>query len=199
MRRLTLLVFIAVMALVVAACDSLPTAGVDGTSTAVGEASEAITDAMLTAEPADQTAAPGEIVVEPALTAEPPAVGEAIVQTADGSAAATLMTDDLPVVANIQVIPATAYDNSQPPSPIGLPEHIRVDFTVEGQTDPTAANPVLYIIPTADYAALWEGAGDMGVSGTLAGLQALINERFEPFPSAGHSCPARRTRRRRIQ
>ncbi|MEZ4519364.1 MAG: hypothetical protein R3C44_21905 [Chloroflexota bacterium] len=44
----------------------------------------------------------------------------------------------------------------------------------------------MYIIPIADAMLPYgEGAGDMSVSGTLAGLQTLIQDRPDPFPRAG--------------
>jgi heat shock protein HslJ len=178
MKRITLLLSLLILVLALAACQTPPG---DATPTAEGETSEAITDAITATEPA---AEPGTIVVEPAATAESGTDSVVTAPVIAGSNAAAVEVGELPVTANVQVIPAVAYDNTGAAGPAGLPEHIRIDFAAEGEAE-AGPQPVMYIIPTADYAALWEAAGDMGISGTLAGLQALVREQYDPFPEAG--------------
>jgi len=62
-----------------------------------------------------------------------------------------LDTRGLAQSAKAYVIPATAYDASQPPGPKGLPEHIMVTFDGAAPTVVGTFDPVLYIIPVAAY------------------------------------------------
>lgn len=56
-------------------------------------------------------------------------------------------------------VPATPYDQSQPPGPKGLPEHIEINFGVTNPADKQPNDPVIYIIPVAEYKAMWDAAG----------------------------------------
>lgn len=179
MKQRILLILVLAAALMLAACETSPTPTDTATPATNGQTSEAITDAITATEPA---AEPGTIIVEPGQT--PEAGGDVTTVPVAGRSAAAVDTTDLPATATVEVVPPTPYNSGQTPGPTGLPEHIRIDFAVD-DLPPGVAAPVMFIVPTADYAALWEGAGDMGVSGTLAGLQALIRERLEPFPEAG--------------
>lgn len=184
LRRLSLLVFL-VAALALAACDNFPPTPSATTPAAGDQTSEAITDAITATEPAPE---PGVIVVEPADPTAP-TDGTTTDEPVSGDTSATVPSaavdiTGLPATATVEVVPATPYDGSDPTSPTGLPQHIRILFAPAEAADGDAV-PVMYIIPAADYAALWEAAGDAGVSGTLAGLRALAREQIEPFPEAG--------------
>ena len=52
-------------------------------------------------------------------------------------------------------ISAAGYDNTQPPGPMGLPDHVEITFGDGG-----TSGAIIYIIPVADYKKLWEVNGD---------------------------------------
>jgi hypothetical protein len=76
-------------------------------------------------------------------------------------------TLDLPYSWQANLVEATAYDDSQPPGAMGLPEHMQINF---GVTDPGSVqfgDPIIYIIPTEAYKQLWDAAGNPVVSDRL--------------------------------
>jgi hypothetical protein len=75
-----------------------------------------------------------------------------------------LDTQGLPYSWQAHAMPATPYDASQPPGPMGLPEHILITFGVTNPADRRPGDPVMYIIPVAAYEQLWEQAGDPTVT-----------------------------------
>jgi heat shock protein HslJ len=95
---------------------------------------------------------------------------------------ASVQLDTKGLASTFQAVPISAagYDNTQPPGPVGLPDHIEITF---GQDSPTGA--IIYIIPVADYQKLWEVNGDTGVTGTLAKLESLLVEKPEKLPQWG--------------
>ena len=95
---------------------------------------------------------------------------------------ASVQLDTKGLVPNFKAVavPANGYDNTQPPGPKGLPDHIEVTF---GDGNP--ANAIIYIIPTADYQKLWEVNGDSSVSGNLAKLESLLVEKPDQLPQWG--------------
>jgi hypothetical protein len=97
----------------------------------------------------------------------------------------TLDTQGLPVSWQASVVPATPYDNSQPPGPMGLPEHIQINFGVTSPADKQPGDPVMYIIPVQAYRDLWEAQGDPGVSVLVETQQKMLQDRPTPFPPAG--------------
>jgi hypothetical protein len=83
----------------------------------------------------------------------------------------------LPYSWQANLVEATAYDDSQPPGPMGLPEHMQINF---GVTDPGSVqfgDPIIYIIPTEAYKEQWDEAGNSAVSDRLAMLEELLDER----------------------
>ena len=62
------------------------------------------------------------------------------------------------------VVEATPYDESQPPGPKGLPEHIEILFGVTDPADREFGTPVMYIIPVDGYGRLWESSGNDAVT-----------------------------------
>jgi heat shock protein HslJ len=89
----------------------------------------------------------------------------------------TLEPMGLPYAWQPDLVPATPYDESQPPGPTGLPEHIQIQ-AVPG-------NALIYIIPVEDYRQQWESAGNPAVSMALEHLQAILAEQPSPVPPFG--------------
>jgi heat shock protein HslJ len=101
-----------------------------------------------------------------------------------GSPGIALDTMGLPYAWQPNLVPASPYDESQPPGPTGLPEHIQINFGV-GSGDRVSGDPVIYIIPVQDYLQQWEAAGNPAVSLALEHLQAILAERPSPVPPFG--------------
>jgi hypothetical protein len=85
----------------------------------------------------------------------------------------------LPYAYQPNLVPATPYDNSQPPGPMGLPEHIQINFGVVDPKDKQPGDPVIYIIPVEAYKQLWESAGDESVTSKLERLDTLLAEKLD--------------------
>jgi hypothetical protein len=110
-------------------------------------------------------------------------IGLCLVLVACGGAEAmdpgsvSIDTMDLPYSWQASLVEATAYDDSQPPGPMGLPEHLQVNFGVTDPADVQFGDPIVYIIPTEAYKDLWDGAGNSAVSDRLTMLEELLDER----------------------
>ncbi|MFN2160179.1 MAG: META domain-containing protein [Anaerolineales bacterium] len=78
---------------------------------------------------------------------------------------------------------ATDYDDSQPPNPTGLPDHIAVNFLPEGE-ETLPREPIIYIVPVDAYQELWDSSGDQAVSDAIQDLADLLAEKPEPIPSS---------------
>ena len=76
----------------------------------------------------------------------------------------SLDTGKLPLSWHAVVVEATPYDESQPPGPKGLPEHIEILFGVSDVADREPGTPVMYIIPVDAYERLWKSGGSDAVS-----------------------------------
>jgi heat shock protein HslJ len=97
----------------------------------------------------------------------------------------SLDTQGLPHSWQANLVPATPYDASQPPGPMGLPEHIEVNF---GVADPNAArpnDPIMYIIPITAYEQLWGEAGNPTISTTITSIYTWTVTLPQPPPAAG--------------
>jgi hypothetical protein len=90
--------------------------------------------------------------------------------------AVSIDTMDLPYSWGANLVEATAYDDSQPPGPMGLPEHVQVSFGVTDPADVQFGDPIIYIIPTEEYKQLWDDAGNTVVSDRLSMLEELLAE-----------------------
>ncbi len=86
-------------------------------------------------------------------------------------------TMGLPYAYQANLIPATPYDDSQPPGSMGLPEHVQVNFGVTDPADVQFGDPIIYIVPTEAYKQLWDDAGNTSVSDRLAQLENILAER----------------------
>ena len=99
-------------------------------------------------------------------------------------ASITFDSMDLPTTWQASCVAATTYDGSQPPTPVGLPEHIEINF---GESDPNniqPTDPIVYIIPVHEYQDLWVINGNQAVSSSIEWLRSLLNGRPEPIPSS---------------
>lgn len=97
----------------------------------------------------------------------------------------SINTMGLPYPYQVNCIAATPYDASMPPGPVGLPEHIEINF---GTLDPAANNPsdpIIYIIPADAYVAMWDAAGNNSVSTQMQQLRTLISAKPQTVPSTG--------------
>jgi heat shock protein HslJ len=79
----------------------------------------------------------------------------------------------------------TPYDNTQPPGPTGLPQHIQINFGVTDPADVQYGDPIFYIIPKAAYVEMWDAAGDPGVKNTLALLEIVLTDPSIPLSISG--------------
>ncbi|NCF64982.1 MAG: hypothetical protein GWP61_03350 [Chloroflexi bacterium] len=86
-------------------------------------------------------------------------------------------TMGLPYSWQANRVEATAYDNSQPPGAMGLPEHIQVNFGVTDPADVQFGDPILYIIPVEEYKQLWDEAGNTAVSNNLNNLESILKDK----------------------
>lgn len=82
-------------------------------------------------------------------------------------------------------IPATSYDNSQPPGPTGMPEHVLITFGVEDPGELLAGDPQLHIIPIDAYMQQWEANGDLTITDNVQELRNLLAARPTPIPNTG--------------
>jgi hypothetical protein len=85
-------------------------------------------------------------------------------------------TINLPYSWQANLVEATPYDDSQPPGPKGLPEHLQINFGVANPADVQLGDPILYIIPVEAYKQLWAEAGNTTVSDRITMLEDLLND-----------------------
>ena len=88
-------------------------------------------------------------------------------------------------IVQINCVPGTPYDNTQPPGKTGLPDHIEVNFDVTDPDDKQPGDPVVYIIPIEAYEELWEQNGDLDVTETYSQVLSLLQARPVPIPTYG--------------
>ncbi len=99
---------------------------------------------------------------------------------ADSSAtmadALTLSVEGVADSYETQVVPATPYDASMPPGPVGAPEHLAVTFDGESLDEASFAGRVIYLIPVEAYETLWQDAGNDYIATSVAALEELLAE-----------------------
>jgi heat shock protein HslJ len=74
----------------------------------------------------------------------------------------------------------TPYDESTPPGPKGLPEHIEILFGGAAPESRFAPEAVMYIIPVNAYRAMWEEAGNESVSTSIDAVQQVAFTMVRP-------------------
>ena len=95
----------------------------------------------------------------------------------------TLSVEGVADSYEVQVVPATPYDASMPPGPVGAPEHLAVTFDGQGLDDASFAGRVIYLVPVEAYEALWQDAGNDTITRSIMALDALLAEQpADPSP-----------------
>jgi heat shock protein HslJ len=97
----------------------------------------------------------------------------------------SLDTQGLPYSWQAVIVPATPYDASQPPGPMGLPAHIQILFGVTDPADRQPGDPVMYIIPVDAYRLMWGEAGNETVNQQIDAIYELTVAFPDPPPTAG--------------
>lgn len=97
----------------------------------------------------------------------------------------TIDTMGLPYSWQANLVPARPYDTSQPPGPMGLPEHIQINFGITSPADRQPGDPVLYIIPVEAYRKMYEENGDQSVASTVDMQLEMLFEPPEGLPKDG--------------
>jgi len=97
----------------------------------------------------------------------------------------TVETLGLPYSYKANCVPETPYDASLPTGPIGLPDHVEINFGVGDFQDVSPTDPIIYIIPVSKYQDLWIQAGDDAVSNSISMLEGLLDIKLAPVPSKG--------------
>lgn len=82
-------------------------------------------------------------------------------------------------------VSATPYNNSQPPGPTGLPEHIVITFDGKAPAELTPSDPALYLIPVNAYEALWDEAGNPSVARAMQSIYSTTIALPSPPPVGG--------------
>ncbi len=120
--------------------------------------------------------------VPPTTAPQPPAAS--FCDTIDPSQF-RMNTMGLPYSWQANCMPATPYDKSQPPGPVGLPAHIQINFSATNPTTQQPGDPVIYIIPKQAYIDMWTAAGDNTVADRMAQLEDLVQKKGVGMPSSG--------------
>ncbi len=97
----------------------------------------------------------------------------------------TIDTQDLYEDYIAECVLATAYDESMPPTPTGLPDNIQVYFDPLETQERQPGDPIVYIVPVAEYVAMWQANGNESVAESVQALKALLETKPEPVPTSG--------------
>lgn len=89
----------------------------------------------------------------------------------------------LPYSWQVNCVEETDYDDSQPSGATGLPEHVQINFGVVDPEDRQYGDPVLYVIPVAEYEQKWLDNADPAVSNALDQLQLVLSAELDPIPT----------------
>lgn len=149
------------------------------------------------AAPVQPTQAPAQepTAVPPATAAQPAAAATTTAAPAPSTATASsgmiqpqevsIDTQGLPYSWQANMVPATPYDASQPPGPVGLPEHIVINFGVTNPDDKQPGDPIMYLIPVDAYELMWDEAGDPYVSTSVTKIYSWTVTLQAPPPTSG--------------
>ena len=94
-------------------------------------------------------------------------------------------TQGLPYSWQANLVPETPYDASQPPGPMGLPEHIEINFGVTDPADRQPGDPIMNIIPVTAYEQMWDAAGNPSVTATITKIYSSTVAIQSPPPTSG--------------
>lgn len=96
-----------------------------------------------------------------------------------------LDSQGLPYAWQANAVAATPYDETQPGNPVGLPNHIQVNF---GTLDPAQVqpqDPILYIVPVRAYQEQWEAANNQTVTEMVQAIYQQIMTDPNLAPTSG--------------
>jgi heat shock protein HslJ len=120
----------------------------------------------------------GNMVFQPG-----PAAAAAAGPAAMAADTLTLSVEGVADSYETQVVPATPYDASMPPGPVGAPEHLAVTFDGQSLDEASFAGRVIYLAPVDAYETLWLDAGNDTISNTVGALTTLLAEQpVDPPP-----------------
>jgi heat shock protein HslJ len=96
-----------------------------------------------------------------------------------------LDTQGLPYAWQAVAVPATPYDASQPPGPVGLPDHIEILFGAATLAERQPGTPIMYLIPIDAYRQMWDSNGNPTVSSEIAMIYTRTVAIPSPVPTNG--------------
>ena len=96
-----------------------------------------------------------------------------------------LDTQGLPYAWQAVSVPGAPYDASQPPGPMGLPEHIEILFGAATPAERQPGTPIMYLIPIDAYRQLWDSNGNPAVSAEIAKIYSRTVAIPSPIPTSG--------------
>jgi heat shock protein HslJ/uncharacterized protein YraI len=80
----------------------------------------------------------------------------------------------------------TPYDDTQPPGPSGLPEHVQITFGTALTPEELQPNdPILYIIPVSEYKQQWNASGNPAVANAIEALASVVRGQPEDMVASG--------------
>jgi heat shock protein HslJ len=83
-------------------------------------------------------------------------------------------------------LPGTPFDDTQPPAPRGLPEHVQILFDAALSPEQVEPNdPILYIIPVSEYKQQWNASGNPAVANAIEELSSLLRSQSEDLAASG--------------
>ena len=83
------------------------------------------------------------------------------------------------------VVPEKPYDDSMPPGPVGLPEHIEITFNGQTPDEREAFDPVMYIIPVTAYETMYELNENESITRIMNAIAEMTYSIPEPPPTSG--------------
>jgi len=166
MSKLKLFAALAIMAVLLAACVPVPA-------------------------PAQPTQAPAQPPTAVPQAAAKPTAAPAPTAATSSSAGmiqpqqVSIDTQGLPYSWQANLVPATPYDASQPPGPMGLPQHIEINFGVTDPSKKQPGDPIMYIIPVDAYRQMWDSAGNPYVTNMISKVYTWTVALQSPPPTSG--------------
>ncbi len=98
----------------------------------------------------------------------------------------SLDTQGLPYSWQTVVVPTQPYDESMPPGPQGMPEHIEILFGVADPAERQPSDPVMFIIPVDSYVAMYEANENQSVATSMERIAELTYELPQLAPTSGY-------------
>lgn len=90
----------------------------------------------------------------------------------------------LPYSWQANCVEETDYVSGQPSGATGLPQHVQINFGVADPGDRKYGDPILYVIPVAEYEQKWLDNADPAVSNAIDQLQLILTSDLDPVPTA---------------